>query len=321
MLKIGNIALKSNIICGPMAGISNLVYREIAIEHGASLCYAEMVSDKALCFDNKKTKEMLTISKSEHPVSMQLFGGEVETMIKAAKIIDKECDCDIIDINMGCPVPKVLKAGAGSKLLLDPNKAYEIVKGIVDNVDKPVTVKLRIGFDEAHINIVEMAKLMEKAGVSAIAVHARTRAQMYEGKARWEYIKQVKEAVKIPVIGNGDVYTIYDAKRMIEETGCDGVMIARGGIGNPWLFKNSIDYIEKNIINKEPTVKEKIDMCIEQAERLVTYYQDELAALKEMRTLVGYYFRGFDGAAKLRGKLNQITTINELKSILGEIEV
>lgn len=319
MLKIGDIELKSRIIAGPMAGISTLVYREICMEHGAGLVGAEMVSDKAICYNNQKTLDMLEISPAEHPVAMQLFGGEKESMVKAAIYLDQNCDCDIIDINLGCPVPKVLKAGAGSKLLLDPLRTYDIVKSVVEAVKKPVTVKMRLGYDEKHINVVEMATLMEKAGVKAIAIHARTRSQMYSGKADWSYIKQVKDAVKIPVIGNGDVTNIYDVKRMIDETGCDGVMIARGAIGNPWIFQNANDYLEKGIVNPEPTKEEKCQLCYEHAKRLADYYKDEDLALRQMRTLVGYYLKGFAGASKVRGKLSKISTLEELKYILDDI--
>lgn len=318
MLKIGNVVLKNRVISGPMAGISNLVYREIAMEYGAGLSYAEMVSDKALVHNNKKTFDMLKISSKEHPCSMQLFGGEVESMVVAAKLIDEHCDCDIIDINMGCPVPKVLKAGAGSKLLLNPQLAYDIVSNVVKAVKKPVTVKLRIGYDVERINVVEMAKLMEKAGASAIAVHGRTKTQMYEGHADWKYIKMAKEAVSIPVIGNGDIKTPQDAKRMMEETGCDGVMIARGGIGNPWLFTNSVRILENYEDLIEVTPQMKVEKCLEHAKRLIQMENDELIAIKQMRTLVGFYLKGFDYAAKIRAKLNQISTFNELEIILKE---
>lgn len=319
MFKIGDITIKNRLIAGPMAGINTLVYREIAVEHGAGLVYAEMVSDKAICYNNQKTLEMLDISPKEHPVAMQLFGGDIDTMVKAAIYLDNNCACDIIDINMGCPVPKVLKAGAGSKLLADPSKAYEIVKAIVENVKKPVTVKLRLGLDEKHINVVEMAKLMEKAGAKAIAIHARTKSQLYGGRADWSYIKQVKEAVSIPVIGNGDVNNIFDVKKMLTDTGCDAVMIARGAIGNPWLFENAVAYIEEGTIKDEPSKEERCKLCYEHAKRLADYYQNEDLALRQMRTLVGYYLKGFAGASRARGKLNSIATLSDLEAVLKEL--
>lgn len=319
MLKIGNVTLKNNIINGPMAGISNPVYRLICCEHNVGLSVSEMVSDKAICYNNKKTLLMLRTYENEHPVAIQLFGGEVKTIVEAAIYLDKNTNCDIIDINMGCPVPKVIKAGAGSKLLTNPDLAFDIVSNIVKNVSKPVTVKLRLGFDDKSINVVEMAKLMEKAGASAITIHARTRSQMYEGHSDWSYIKKVKDAVNIPVIGNGDVKSIEDYKKMIEETGCDGVMISRGGIGNPWLFDNLNSLYVGDSIIYEPSNKDRINMCLEHAKRLVKYEENELIALKQMRTLVGYYLKGFENASKVRQKLSQITSIKELEEILENL--
>lgn len=318
MVKIGNIELKNNIICGPMAGISNSAFCSINLEHGAGLIVKEMVSDRAICYDNKKTLKMLELYPSEHPCAIQLFGGSVDTMVKAAKVIDTQTNCEIIDINMGCPVQKVIKANAGSKLLTDPELAFEIVSNIVKNVKKPVTVKLRIGYDEQHINVIEMAKLMEKAGASAITIHARTRAQFYSGKADWNYIKLVKEAVNIPIFGNGDVLSPNDAKRMIEETKCDGVMISRGCIGNPWIFDNTKALLE-NKEYKEPTKEEKINMCLEHAKRLIEYTKSEEAAIKQMRGIVGYYIKGFDGAVKVRQALNNITSYTSLENVLKNI--
>ena len=268
MFKIGNIEIKNQVVMAPMAGITNMAFRKIIKDFGAGLVYSEMVSDKALCYGNTKTIDMLQVDDGEHPVSIQLFGGEVETMVKAAKFIDQHSNCDIIDINMGCPVNKVLKADAGSKLLLYPDKIYEIVKGIVDNVSKPVTVKIRSGFDSKHINAVEVAKLIEKAGASAIAIHGRTRSQMYEGKADWKIIADVKAAVKIPVIGNGDVRSVEDAKRMLEETGVDAVMIGRAALGNPWLIKQVVQSLETGVIIEEPTYQEKIAQCLSHAKKI-----------------------------------------------------
>ena len=282
MFKIGNIEIKNQVVMAPMAGITNMAFRKIIKDFGAGLVYSEMVSDKALCYGNTKTIDMLQVDDGEHPVSIQLFGGEVETMVKAAKFIDQHSNCDIIDINMGCPVNKVLKADAGSKLLLYPDKIYEIVKGIVDNVSKPVTVKIRSGFDSKHINAVEVAKLIEKAGASAIAIHGRTRSQMYEGKADWKIITDVKAAVKIPVIGNGDVRSVEDAKRMLEETGVDAVMIGRAALGNPWLIKQVVQSLETGVIIEEPTYQEKIAQCISHAKKLMEI-EPEKVAMFQMR--------------------------------------
>lgn len=317
MVKIGNIETKNITFSAPIAGYSNLVYREIVMEHGAGFVVAEMVSDKALCYLNKNTYDMLEVSNKEHPMAMQLFGADIDSLVKAAKIIDEKCDCDVIDINMGCPVPKVTKTGAGSKLLTNVEEAYVKIKAIVDAVKKPVTVKIRLGWDLNSINVVEIAKRMEEAGVNLISVHARTRSQLYEGKADWSYIKKVKEAVRIPVIGNGDVKTPEDAKRMLDETGCDGVMIARGAIGNPWLFQQINDYLNTGSY-KTPTPQEKVDMCLEHARRLIDYYKDEEKAMKEMRSLACFYIKGFKNAARVRGKIHTLLEYNKLKEFLYE---
>ena len=319
MFKIGNIEIKNQVVMAPMAGITNMAFRKIIKDFGAGLVYSEMVSDKALCYGNTKTIDMLQVDDGEHPVSIQLFGGEVETMVKAAKFIDQHSNCDIIDINMGCPVNKVLKADAGSKLLLYPDKIYEIVKGIVDNVSKPVTVKIRSGFDSKHINAVEVAKLIEKAGASAIAIHGRTRSQMYEGKADWKIIADVKAAVKIPVIGNGDVRSVEDARRMLEETGVDAVMIGRAALGNPWLIKQVVQSLETGVIIEEPTYQEKIAQCLSHAKKLMEI-EPEKVAMFQMRGHAPWYIKGLKSSARVKNELSKINTFEELKTILKDYQ-
>lgn len=316
-MKIGDIEIKNRIIMAPMAGITNVAFRKIIKEFGAGLVVSEMVSDKALCYGNQKTIEMLTIDEDEHPVSIQVFGGDIESMVQAARFVDEHSNCDIIDINMGCPVHKVLKAKAGSYLLQYPNLVYDIVKNVVEAVSKPVTVKIRIGYDSQSINCVEIAKLIEKAGASAIAVHGRTRAQMYEGHADWSYIKQVKEAVSIPVIGNGDVKTPQNAKRMLEETGCDAVMVGRAALGNPWVITRMVEYVEHGILLDEPTYNQKINLCLEHAKRLVNV-EGEKNAIRQMRGHAPWYIKGLKSSSVVKNKLSKINTFDELSDILEE---
>ena len=263
MFKIGNIEIQNPIVLAPMAGICNSSYRRIIKEMGCGLIYAEMVSDKAITYGSKKTIDMLYMTDMERPIAQQIFGSDKDSFVTAAKYIYNNMHPDIIDINMGCPVPKVaLRAQAGSALLKDPIKVFDIVSSVVKAVPVPVTVKIRSGWDQNHINAVEIAKVVEQAGAKAIAVHGRTRSQGYSGKADWNIIKQVKQAVTIPVIGNGDVRSCYDAKKMLDETGCDAVMIGRGVLGNPWLIKECIDYIENGKIPKKVSIDEKYDMIL-----------------------------------------------------------
>lgn len=321
MWKIRDIEIPNQIVAAPMAGVTNVAFRGIVKQHGAGLVYAEMVSDKGIFYENERTLEMLRISAYEHPVSMQIFGSEKESLVAAAIVIDQETEADIIDINMGCPAPKIIKSGAGSKLLQNPQETYHIVKAIVDAVKKPVTVKMRVGWDSNNVNAVEMAIMLEKAGVSAIALHGRTRAQMYEGKSDWSIIKAVKKAVKIPVIGNGDVETPQDAKRMLDETGCDAVMIGRGALGNPWVFQRMNHYVETGELLPEPTPKERIEMCIHHSRELITMYEDEELAIREMRSHAPWYLKGLPHGHRVKAQLSQIKTIEEMVTILHNYEL
>ncbi len=314
-MKIGSVEIENRIIMAPMAGITNIAFRKIIKEFGAGLVVSEMVSDKALCYGNKKTIEMLNVDENEHPMSIQIFGGDVDSMVKAAKFVDENSNCDIIDINMGCPVQKVLKAHAGSYLLQHPSLVYDIVKNVVEVVNKPVTVKIRIGYDFHSINCVEIAQLIEKAGASAIAVHGRTRSQMYEGYADWSYIAEVKKAVSIPVIGNGDVRTPQDAKRMLDETGCDAVMVGRAALGNPWVIKQMVAYVENGVLLKDPSIDDKIDQCLNHAKRLLIV-EGERNAIRQMRGHAPWYMKGLKSASQMKNYLSKIETYQELETAL-----
>ncbi|MCD8562459.1 MAG: tRNA dihydrouridine synthase DusB [Bacilli bacterium] len=303
MWKIGDIEIKNKVVLAPMASISNSAYRTIIKEMGCGLIFAEMVSDKAVQYKNKKTIDLLYMTEYERPIAQQIFGSDIESFKSAAKFIEEYMKPDIIDINMGCPVPKVaLRAQAGSALLKHPEKVYEIVKEIKEAVSVPVTVKIRSGWDDKSINAIEIAKLCEKAGASAISIHARTRAQGYSGKANWDIIKQVKNAVSIPVIGNGDIKTPQDAKRMLDETGCDAVMIGRGVLGNPWLIKDTIEYLESGKLNKEITLKEKIEMLKKHFEYLINTKPDKLALL-EIRSHIAWYLKGYPNLKEFKQEL------------------
>lgn len=315
MFKIGNVEIPNRIIMAPMAGITNKAFRTIIKEFGAGLVYSEMVSDKAICYQNKKTLEMLAVDEHEHPMSMQVFGGDRDSIVEAARFIATHSNCDIIDINMGCPVHKVLKAEAGSKLLLYPDMIEDIVRHVVAAVDKPVTVKIRSGFDKEHINAVEVAKRIERAGASAIAVHGRTRSQMYEGKADWQIIAQVKQAVRIPVMGNGDVCTPQDAQRMLDETGCDAVMVGRAALGNPWVIKQMVAYVEEGILLPDPTPEMRINQCLDHARRLMTMMPEHVA-MSQMRGHAPWYMKGLKSSSYVKNQLAKVNTYEELKTIL-----
>ena len=316
--KIGNVEIPNRVVLGPMAGNTNYAYRKIAKEYGCGLVYAEMVSDKGLNYKNKKTQGMIIVGDDEHPVSMQIFGSSVEDMVEAAKFIDEYSNCDIIDINMGCPVNKVAKKSkAGSALMQDPELVYDIVYNVVKSVKKPVTVKIRSGWDSAHINAVEIAKLIEKAGASAIAIHGRTRAQLYSGNADWDIIRQVKEAVSIPVVGNGDIKSCFDAKRMIDETGVDAVMVARGSLGNPWIFKEIDTYLETGEVLPRPSYQEIEETILRHIKYLRELKGDHLAML-EMRGQVAYYLKGLPNSTNAKKELFQTKTIDDTLKLIDD---
>ena len=320
MLKIGNVCIKNQVVLAPMAGICNSAFRRIIKEMGVGLLTAEMVSDKAIFYESKKTIDMLYMTETERPISQQIFGSDVASFVNAAKFIEKTMHPDIIDINMGCPVPKVaVKSQAGSALLKNPEKVYEIVRNVVEAVSVPVTVKIRSGWDEQSINAVEIAKVIEKAGASAITVHPRTRSQGYKGNADWNIIKQVKQSVSIPVIGNGDIKSCYDAKRMIEETGCDAVMIGRAVLGNPWIIRDTVLYLEKGIEPQSVSLEEKMEI-IERHMDYLTELKNEKVMLLEMRSHIAWYLKGEKGSKELKSKIYQAKNKEELKNILREYQ-
>jgi len=316
--KIGNVKIKNQVVLAPMAGISDSAFRRIAKDMGCGLLSTEMVSDKALMYNNWKTKEMLYMTEAERPISQQIFGAEAESFKIAAKYIEENMKPDIIDINMGCPVTKVaVKAKAGSALLKHPDKVKDIVSAVVDTVDLPVTVKIRSGWDNRHINACEIAKIIEECGASAITVHPRTREDRYGVKSNWSLIKKIKDTLSIPVIGNGDIFTCYDAKRMIDETGCDAIMIGRGVLGNPWLIKQCVEYLDYGTEPEKIGLVEKIEMIKRHAE-LLSEIRPEKVAMHKMRTHAAYYLKGQYRSVEIKPKLFKMNTKEELFSLLDE---
>jgi len=313
-LKIGNVTLPNRYILGPMAGVTDLPFRVLCKEQGAGLLCMEMVSAKAILYNNKNTESLLEIHPDEQPVSLQFFGSDPKIMSEMAKRVE-ERPFDIMDINMGCPVPKVVRNGEGSALMKNPKLVYEIVSAMVKAIDKPVTVKIRKGFDDSCINAVEIAKIVEEAGAAAVAVHGRTREQYYSGQADWDIIRQVKEAVSIPVIGNGDVTSPQKAEELVKQTGCDGIMIARGAQGNPWIFSEMITYEETGTLPERPGKEEVRDMMLRHA-RLQLKYKGEFIGIREMRKHVAWYTKGLSGSAKLREEINKVESYQELEELL-----
>ncbi|MGN0158963.1 MAG: tRNA dihydrouridine synthase DusB [Brotaphodocola sp.] len=315
-LKIGNIELENNLILAPMAGVTDLPFRLLCKEQGCGLLYTEMVSAKAILYKNKNTQELLKVIPEERPIAVQLFGSDPEIVSDIAHQIENG-PYDFIDINMGCPVPKIVGNGEGSALMKEPKLVEKILSSMVKKVKKPVTVKFRKGFNDDNINAVEIAKIAESCGVAAVAVHGRTREQYYSGKADWDIIRQVKEAVKIPVIGNGDIFTPQDAKRMLEETGCDGLMIARGARGNPWIFSRINHYLDTGELLPEPGQEEVAQMILRHAQMQVQMKGEE-NGMKEMRKHIAWYTAGLPHSASIRRECNLLETVEELKQLLEE---
>lgn len=316
--KIGDVEIPNQVVVAPMAGVTNAAFRVTVKEFGAGLVECEMISDQGIHFRNKKTLDMLYIDETEHPLSIQIFGGNKETLVEAAQFVAENTKADIIDINMGCPVNKIIKAEAGAKWLLDPDKVYEMVSAVSSAIKKPVTVKMRLGWDEEHLFAVENAKAAQAAGAKAIAMHGRTRVQMYEGKANWNLLRQVKENIEIPLMGNGDVKTPQDAKRMLDEVGCDAVMIGRAALGNPWMIHQTKVYLETGELIEEPTPREKLAVATKHLDRLIQLKGEKLACL-EFRGHAAYYLKGIPRSSKTKVAINETKTKTEVLNLFDEL--
>ena len=315
-MKIGNLQLDNEVFLSPMAGVTDLPFRTICKEKGCGMLYTEMINAKALCYDDENTKKMLRMEKDEHPVAVQIFGSDPEFMGKAASIMNQYPN-EVLDINMGCPAPKVVKNGDGSALMKNPKLAAQVLTAVVKNSEKPVTLKIRKGWDDDCVNAVEIAKIAQECGISALAIHGRTREQFYSGKADWDIIAQIKQAIDIPVIGNGDVFEVEDAVNMLEKTKCDAIMIGRGAQGNPWIFNRINHYMKTGEILPEPTLEEKITTAIKHMNLAVAEHGDYVA-VREMRKHIGWYLKGLKNSAKYRDQINKITDYKEVIAMLEE---
>ncbi|MGL6173483.1 MAG: tRNA dihydrouridine synthase DusB [Cellulosilyticaceae bacterium] len=318
-MKFSTVTTPNNVVLAPMAGVTDLPFRLICKEYGCGMLYTEMVSAKGLLYDSDRTKELLYVDPKEHPVGAQLFGSDPQIVSDMAKKV-AQSEVDFIDINMGCPAPKITRNGEGSALLKNPELIGDIVYQTAKALDKPLTIKIRKGFDEDTVNAVEVAKIIEQAGASLITLHGRTREQFYSGKADWDIIRQVKEAVSIPVIGNGDITKPEEAKRMMEVTGCDAVMIGRGAQGNPWIFERTVHYLETGELLPEPTFEERVKVILKHADMLMAY-KGEHIGIREMRSHLTSYIKGIHGATEFRKKLTTVTSLDDIKYLLEECAI
>lgn len=316
-MKIGNIETKNNVFLAPMAGVTDLVFRVICKEMDCGMVYSEMVSAKGVQHNNKNTKELLKVDERERPVAMQMFGSDPEIMAEMARKLNEYEDIDILDINMGCPAPKIVKNGEGSALTLNPKLVGEIISAVSKASEKPVTVKFRKGFDDQHLNALEIGRIAEESGAKAVTIHGRTREQYYAGKADWDIIKALKEEIKtIPVIGNGDIFTPEDAKKMLEYTGCDTVMIGRGSQGNPFIFKRTVEYLENGVLLPEPTWEDRLDIAEKHMDMLADY-KGEVIGIREMRKHLGWYIKGLPHSAEMRVKINATSGRENMRDVLN----